>query len=300
MGNNYPLVTCFILNWNRKEETVRAINSVKIQSYKNIEILVVDNGSEDGSVNYIKEKCSDIKCIELDKNYGCPGGRNRGIQYCNGDFIFFCDNDGVLHCDAIKNAVKIILSDEKIAVVTGLVKDFSEESEINTFCELLNDNSCQVNTFQGGISLHRKKVYTDISLYPDDYMYGGEEKYLSFRILDNGYKIIKNKDVVLWHKKSIVSRDIKSESVSCLCNQLVNAYQLYPIEYFLSFFLYYMLVYSLYALRYNVFKEFLIAQYSIIKRLKKYKRLPVKRRTYYLYRKIGSSLKCAVDKQYKR
>src|SRR5690606_37509019 len=99
-----PLISIQILNWNRAQETQRAIKSALNQTYKNTEIIVVDNGSDDNSVELTKENFPDIKIIQLDKNYGCAGGRNRGIPYCRGEYIFYLDNDGVLHEDAVANA----------------------------------------------------------------------------------------------------------------------------------------------------------------------------------------------------
>ncbi len=109
MNNNYrPLVSIMILNWNRTNETIRAIDSALKQSYHEIEIIVIDNGSDDKKIGQkISSLNADIKYYQLDKNYGCPGGRNRGIGFCNGEFIFFVDNDGILHKDAIKMQFKL-------------------------------------------------------------------------------------------------------------------------------------------------------------------------------------------------
>ena len=207
------MVTIFILNWNRKDETYRVIESALNQTYLNIEIIVVDNCSEDGSAEYIRKLFPQVRYIQLDKNYGCPGGRNRGLPYCNGDFIFFCDNDGVLHEKAVENALNCILQDEKIAVVTGLVNDYNIKSEIDTSFHLPSPTLKETNLFQGGISLHRKSIYSEIGNYPDDYMYGGEETYLSLRIMDAGYKIVKSEQVILWHKKSDLARNYTKDSI---------------------------------------------------------------------------------------
>lgn len=278
------LVSIFILNWNRKEEACRAIESAINQTYLNKEIIVVDNGSTDGSVEFIQQKYPNIKCFQLDKNYGCPGGRNRGLSYCSGDFIFFCDNDGVLHSKAVENAVNCILQDEKIAVVTGFVKDFKNELEIDTFYILPQPSFKETNLFQGGISLHRKSIYLYTGNYPDDYMYGGEETYLSYRILDAGYKIVKSEQVVLWHIQSELARNFRKESIQSWGNALMNAFQLFPLEYFLIYLFYFLTVYPFYAIRNRFFKIYTKELFSYFKRFKHYKRNPVKRNTYKKFR----------------
>ena len=282
------LVTIFILNWNRKDETRLVIESALNQTYSNTEIIVVDNGSIDGSSEYISKLFPQIRFIQLDKNYGCPGGRNRGLPYCNGDFIFFCDNDGVLHEKAVGNALICILQDAKIAVVTGLVKDFNIKSEIDTSFPLPSPDLKETNLFQGGISLHRKSIYSEIGSYPDDYMYGGEETYLSLRIMDAGYKIVKSGQVVLWHKKSDLARNFTKDPIQNWGNALMNAFQLFPIEYFLAYFFYFFIKYPFYAFRNGILKIYFRAMIPYIKRLSHYNRKPVKRSTYRKYRRMLS------------
>lgn len=278
--NEFPLVTIQILNWNRADETLRAIRSAKAQTYSNFEIVVIDNGSTDTSIEKIDTYFPEVKLVKLDRNYGCPGGRNRGIEFCSGDYIFFCDNDGVLHRDAVKNAMHCVLNDDNIAIVTGLVRDFENENEIDTDYQLQKPTYSKTHVFQGGITLHKKTIYTDIDKYPDDYMYGGEESYLSLRVIDAGLSVIQCKQVILWHKKSNLARNIEKESLQSWGNKLANTFQLYPIEYFLIFLLYFWIVYPFYAIRNGFFKNFVLSSLKNIQRLNSYKRNPIKRTTY--------------------
>src|SRR5690606_22676883 len=153
----------------------------------------------------------DVKLVKLDKNYGCPDGRNRGIDFCSGEFIFYLDNDGVLQKDAVFNAYNTISSDNSIAVVTGVVYDFDSVTEIDCDVEPRSSSIYDFANFQGGICLHRKSIYEKVGRYPQHFFYGGEEWYLTCRILDSGLKIIKNETVILWHKRSEVARDRKRE-----------------------------------------------------------------------------------------
>lgn len=283
---NTPLVTIQILNWNRADETLRAIKSAKDQTYENTEIIVVDNGSTDDSIPKIKSSFPEVKLIKLDKNYGCPGGRNRGIEFCTGSYIFFCDNDGVLHKDAVRNAMTCILKDSNVAILTGLVKDFKTEEEIDTSFKLPDPCYKETNLFQGGITLHKKFIYHEISMYPDDYTYGGEETYMSMKVLDAGFSIIKCDQVILWHKKSDNARNVEKESIQAWGNLLVNSYQLFPLKYFLLFFVYFFTKYPYYANKKGFLKSFLISTPHLIRRLRKYKRIPIKKSTYIKFKDL--------------
>jgi GT2 family glycosyltransferase len=284
-----PLVTIQILNWNRADETLRAIKSAQNQTYSNFEIVVIDNGSTDDSIQKVETFFPQVKLVKLDKNYGCPGGRNRGISASAGEYIFFCDNDGVLHKNAVLNAIECIQKDESIAVVTGLVKDFTTEKEIDTQYQLPTPEFSNIHVFQGGITLHRKFIYTEIDTYPDDYIYGGEETYLSMRVMDAGYKVVKCEQSILWHKKSAFARDVKKELLQAWSNTLATAYQLYPLKYFLIYFCYYWIVYPFYAIRHGFLFKFFKSSGKTLKRLNNYKRKPIRRNTYRDYNKLKTS-----------
>ncbi len=281
-----PLVSIQILNWNRPEETVRAIHSAREQTYQNIEIVVIDNGSTDHSVELIKQNFPDIKIIELDKNYGCPGGRNRGIQHCSGEYIFYLDNDGVLNRNAVELAVSVLEQDEGVAVVYGAVYDFDSPSEIDTNVIVKTNNNRYVSrTFDGGVSMHRKKIYGLVGFYPDHFMYGGEETFLSAKMLDNNLKIIKDEAIVLWHKRSDMARNREKEMINSFFNKLYIAVSLFPVQYAVAFVLYFPIKYNIYANKLKIGKAFrntfLKRYFSTISKAIKF-REPIKHSSYKL------------------
>jgi len=283
LENNNPLVSCLVLNWNRKEETDRAIDSIINQTYNNIEIVLIDNNSNDGSQEFFKDSKKIDKFLPLNKNYGCPGGRNRGIKYCDGELIFFVDNDGVLHYKAIENAVTFFNKNPETAVLTGHVVDFDDIMEVNTKMDLPELLIQDKVIFQGGISIHRKQNYKLVGLYPDDYIYGAEETYLSLRILDKNLIIRKSNHVILFHKKSTLARNIKKEKINVWANSFYNAYQTYPLFFLILYFLYFHIAYSYYSLKNKFFVDFLVKMPEIYRKFYKYPRKPVKTKTFFKF-----------------
>ncbi|RJP62305.1 MAG: glycosyltransferase, partial [Ignavibacteriales bacterium] len=73
MENNRPLVTVNILSYNRKDELRNTLKKVYEQDYKNIEIIVVDNASSDGTHEMVKSEFPEVKLIQLEKNIGIAG-----------------------------------------------------------------------------------------------------------------------------------------------------------------------------------------------------------------------------------
>ncbi|NNL01972.1 MAG: glycosyltransferase, partial [Eudoraea sp.] len=245
-----------ILNWNRAQDTQRAIKSALNQTYSNIEIVMVDNGSTDNSIALTKANYPNIKIVALDKNYGCPGGRNLGISHCCGEFIFYLDNDGVLHKEAVQNAYNTVMSEENVGVVTGVIYDFYDESEIDANCNFKSLERYESHVFNGGISMHKKSIYDDVGFYPKHFMYGYEETYLSLKLSDTSHKIIEDCSVVLWHIGSNTARDRSKEILSGYFNKLYTAFSLYPFSKLAPFFFYFLLKYPGYAKKEGIAKQF--------------------------------------------
>ena len=116
---NNPLVSVVILNWNGLADTLACIRSVNELIYKNIELIIVDNGSERPIT--ADDIDSPIKTIIVknDVNKGFAGGEVSALPYCSGDFIFLLNNDAIIDKDAISEAVATFETDDAIAVVGG-------------------------------------------------------------------------------------------------------------------------------------------------------------------------------------
>lgn len=107
-----PLVTIIIPVYNRENTISRAINSVLGQTYKNIEIIVVDDCSTDTTVDKIKEfKDERIRLICLPFNRGANFARNRGIEQANGEFIAFQDSDDEWMVNKLDRQINYMLTE---------------------------------------------------------------------------------------------------------------------------------------------------------------------------------------------
>jgi len=112
-----PLVSCIIPTYNRANFVERAIQSVLNQTYKNIEVIVVDDGSEDNTKEVVLSiKDERIKYIRLHRNFGAAFARNVGIANANGDFIAFLDDDDYFLPEKIEKQVELMLKDSSVGV----------------------------------------------------------------------------------------------------------------------------------------------------------------------------------------
>ncbi|MFT4283121.1 MAG: glycosyltransferase family 2 protein [Candidatus Woesearchaeota archaeon] len=120
-----PLVSIIIPTFNRSEFVLSAVKSALNQTYKNIEVIVVDDFSTDDTFKVIsKLRSKKLKVFRNAKNSGGPFSRNKGLSLAKGEFINFLDDDDYLYPKKIELQVKKFLSSSKkdLGVVTCDVK----------------------------------------------------------------------------------------------------------------------------------------------------------------------------------
>lgn len=102
------MVSIIIPCYNREHYISDAIDSCLRQTYKNIEIIVVDDGSSDGSVDLIKSKYGHKVHLLEQKNKGSASARNTGLLSANGEFVIFLDSDDWLSDDLVECHIQTI------------------------------------------------------------------------------------------------------------------------------------------------------------------------------------------------
>lgn len=92
-GVTTPFVSVVIVNWNGKHLLAECLDSLYRQTFKSHEIIVVDNGSRDGSPEYLRSEHPGVRLISLPTNTGFAGGSNAGIRAASGKYIALLNND---------------------------------------------------------------------------------------------------------------------------------------------------------------------------------------------------------------
>ncbi len=112
LDEDHPLISIGITSFNSLSTLPRAVNSALNQDYPNKEIIIVDDGSTDGSVDYllkIAKEHSNIRLFFHEKNIGCAGARNTIISNANGVFLAFFDDDDESFRERISKQYKRIV-----------------------------------------------------------------------------------------------------------------------------------------------------------------------------------------------
>lgn len=97
---NSPSISVIIPVYNRENLVTSCIESILKQTYEHREIIVVDDGSTDNTLNVVKQYQNDIKIIHI-KNGGSPAARNAGLKHASGDYIAYIDSDDTWRPDKL-------------------------------------------------------------------------------------------------------------------------------------------------------------------------------------------------------
>ncbi len=137
-----PFVSVIIVNFNGLKFLENCFNSVKKQDYSsnNFEIILIDNASSDGSVEYIKKNHPEILLIEAGKNLGFAAGNNLGFKHAKGTLFALLNNDTEVPTNWISTLVQTMLESNKIGLVTCKILFYAERQTLNSAgLQLLED-----------------------------------------------------------------------------------------------------------------------------------------------------------------
>lgn len=122
--NNNPLVSVFIVTYNSQDYIIEALESVKSQTYQNIELVVSDDCSSDGTVSIIRqwislnqERFVRTEVVETPVNTGIPANYNRAVKVCHGEWLKMMDGDDLLLPNCVEDNIKFVLDNPEASVV---------------------------------------------------------------------------------------------------------------------------------------------------------------------------------------
>ncbi|MCK9227351.1 MAG: glycosyltransferase [Syntrophorhabdaceae bacterium] len=228
------LVSVIIINWNKPHETCAAIESVIVQDYMNIEIIVVDNASQDKSIAIITNRYPDVRLIPLKRNLGCPGGRNMGAAEAHGELLFFLDDDGFyVEGNLISKIVSLFHDKPKMGAAYFKLTDFHTKmtlAPLNRSVEYI-DKFFLSSSFRGGASVIRSALFRDVGQYPFDFFRQMEERFLSLKIYNAGYYVAYVPQLTMCHKGSSYVNKNRIIAKYQMANEIKTIIQLYPTRY---------------------------------------------------------------------
>jgi len=213
-----------VLNWNDYPTTKNCLISLEKVKYKNFEVVIVDNGSEDDSVQQIRKNFPKINLIEAGENLGYAGGNNLGINYAlrkKADYIVILNNDIVVTANFIKEMVKVAEKNKNIGVVSP--KMYYPETKrfysAGGYIDWKNgtghhrghlqedkgqfDDNINLDFAPGAAFLVKKEVFEKVGKLPEDFFLMADDLDWCTRVRKGGFDIIFAPKSVVYHFESV-------------------------------------------------------------------------------------------------
>lgn len=222
--NESPLIAIVLVNWNSYRDTLECVDSIKESTYKNIKIIVVDNGSADESVKRLSERDNEYLLILSEENTGFTGGNNLGIECARSigaDFVFLLNNDTFIESSALEKLVIAAQNDTSAGVVTPKIffhpdrhllwaagTSFNQGKLIGRNLGYMLHDGAEYNrrTYLdyavGCALLIRRDVIETVGLLTEDYFATWEDVDYGLRVNHCGYKVLYEPSAIVWHKES--------------------------------------------------------------------------------------------------
>jgi GT2 family glycosyltransferase len=218
-------VYLIILNWNGKKDTLACLASLKNVSYKNLSLIVVDNGSNDDSVEAIKNEFPEVLILETGQNLGFAEGNNVGIRHAlahGAEAVCLLNNDTVVDPEFISAFVKAAATSSKIGILGAKIYLYESQRQMDHLGGMWNprkasfdlvgnravDDGVSWETMKpidyvcGAALFIKREVLESVGLLEPKFFLIWEESDLCFRARRFGFEVMTCPSSKIWHKVS--------------------------------------------------------------------------------------------------
>jgi len=220
-----PPASLIVLNWNRRDLLARCLPSVLGQDYPNFEVLLVDNGSTDSSLEWVASTYPQVRTLPQERNLGYAGGMNAGWRAAQGDLIAFLNNDVILRPDWLRALAQALAGDERIGVAGCKLLYPQEQSQEPPLLQHAGgilryplalpdhwgfrqpdtgqfDELKDVDYVTGAALLARRRMLDEIGGFDEGFHFYFEDADLCFRARAAGWRVVYVPQAVAVHLES--------------------------------------------------------------------------------------------------
>ena len=216
-----PKVSIIIVNYNGKELLQKCLDSLLKVNYDNFEIILVDNNSTDGTVEFITKNYPSLIIIKLDSNKGFAEPNNVAAKISKGKYLLFLNNDTVVTPNFISEMVKVMETDKKIAICQSLLLkpdgsvdssgDFIDHLGVVYNSKTEIDEIREVSSARGASMLVRSDIFKKLDGFDQKFFVTFEDVDLCWRSWILGYRVLIIPTSIVYHEGGITIKKIKSE-----------------------------------------------------------------------------------------
>ena len=224
-GASAPSVACVVLNYNGREVTLEALDSLIRMEYPDYEVVVVDNGSTDGSDRAVAERFPQVARVRTEINLGPAGGANLGIRHAldrGFDYVLILNNDIEVASDLLSEMVRLAESAPRIGIVGPKAYYYWDRRRIwaaggrLTFRESVTrergsgeldrgqyDRDVEIGYVNGCAQLVKRQVFEEVGLWDPIFHLSFEDADFCFRARRAGWQCWYAHRARLWHMVSV-------------------------------------------------------------------------------------------------
>jgi GT2 family glycosyltransferase len=215
---NPAKMAVLVLNFNGKHHLIDCLSSLNDQTYDCYEVYLIDNGSSDGSIEFVEKHFPWVKIMAFEKNFGFAKAYNRAINECGAELIALLNNDTRVNRRWLQELVKVMSRDESTIIVGSKLLLYDSP-------QLLNHAGAKIASIGGGFDvglyekdsveysvekpvgavcgaamLFRKELFKRIGAFDEDFFAYFEDIDLCWRSWLDGYKVLYVPTSIAQHK----------------------------------------------------------------------------------------------------
>ncbi len=229
------LVSILIVNWNGEDVLPNLFNSLKNLTYRNFEIIFVDNGSTDSSLNLIEKNKHvnyKLKILCNSRNLGFAPANNQALKKAKGKYLLLLNTDTVVPKNLLEVLVEKMKTDSKIGALQPKILMMDSPKVLDNCGSFLNslgftnhwgfgqkdgdafNRERQVFAVKGACLFTKRDVVEKTGLFDDDFVSYFEESDFCWRVWLAGYKVLYYPKVSIYHKVGFTSKKLPQTEVN--------------------------------------------------------------------------------------
>jgi len=215
-----PLASIVIPNWNGAHHLPVCLDALQAQTYPSLEIIVVDNGSTDGSQRLVNKQYPQVRLLALDRNLGLTGGNNIGFRTAQGEILISLNNDTEAHPYFVEALVAALQEHPQAGMAASKMLLFDRRDTLHSAGDGYGEDGIPFNrgVWQrdegqfdergwifggcGGAVAYRRAMLENVGLFDESFFMYCEDVDLNWRAQLAGWKCWYTPEAVVYHKLS--------------------------------------------------------------------------------------------------
>lgn len=254
-----PLVSIIIPHYDERELLQECLEAFEDREYEPIELIVVDNGSSDGSRQMVRENFPEVKLVEVPEDASFGRVNNAGLEAAAGDFLCFTfNNDEVIEPGWIRKIVDVLRDNPDIGIASGLRLRYDQRDIVDSagvvynafgkqsryagkLHEKLSNQKLRSVDFVE-VPVFRRELLEEVGYVDEAYGHYAEDADFCLRAKQRGYEVVTVLDAITYHRRGATTKRSRESFYYMDRSRLRLIVKLFPIQMLLPSLLYWCVI----------------------------------------------------------